>query len=1603
MKNIFLKSGLVAFICMSLFGTALARDCEWERHKTKANRLKLQEKAAACKRAQSSAELNVNNVRALINAYGNMWYDGSLAKYNIPKDGTSTAMFCAALWIGGTDVDDQLRIAALRFGSEGNDYWPGPLTVDGTASISAEVCNEYDKHYKITQAEVSTFMSMFNYEEDEQGNRSVTKNDSYDESLVPDVIKNWPAHGNTAMKQSKYLAPFYDADNDGEYHWENGDYPYYDFDNVLCPKTLKAALKPGEKYEPTPTMEKTWGTGGQEITGGILSDQVLKGDQTIWWVFNDMGNSHTESKGEQIGLEIRAQAFAFATNDEINNMTFYTYEIINRSSYTLKNTYFSQWVDPDLGYSHDDYVGCDVKRGLGYCYNGKDVDGPGTGSYSGIPPAVGIDFFQGPYMDPDGKDNPKIDISKMRVYYERALADYEIYDSTGAFAGYDTIQLTENAEAYINAWYFQKDDIVGNCAINGVNFGNGIVDDERFGMRRFVYYNNSTSGPNSEPGKATDYYYYLRGYWKDGSRMTFGKNGINSGADALECDFMFPGDSDPWNWGTNGEDPGFQWTEKNAAEGGTSNAIGDRRFMQSAGPFTLNPGAINYITVGIPFAQATSGNAWSSVELLRQIDDKCQSLFENCFKILSGPEAPTVTVQELSNEVILYLSYENTESNNNKNGIPESFAEIDPSIPTTYSHDTIINGSAVTEIRTYTTEQRTYKFEGYQVYQLRDANASVADIGDDTKARLVYQCDIENYYDADKTLPIGTLVNYERDNAIGSIAPKVMVTGSNTGIRHSIRIATDAFANGTNTKLVNNKEYYFVAIAYAHNRYKEYSPSDASKLDGQKTPYLAGRQNEWKQEIKPVKAIPHIVSAENGGTIIQASYGTSPVITRIEGYGNGGITLQLTDASIEELMGAKGEEGKPAGKFVRSGMNERMEDPCIIPNPTYKENHGPLNVTIVDPLNVKPGKFYIRFNGVGDDARWTISRVDGEPIYTDGSGNPVYVDTSDFTIGRFNEQLFLDLGIAVGITNVAPVANEVVLNGRNILGGIVNKDALLSSTMSFADPYKQWLSGIPDYDASPVYNWIRSGAQFTEGDRAAFAGGGDTSDFTGNEPYLDGDYYKYQELVLGRPESFAIDKYSVFENVLGGLWAPYGLVSTRQYHPGFSFMYYVAPESRFDSLRKRSAPLAMLYKSRNYLRRKLQVQYHNKSLNYNDLANTPSVHIVITADQSKWTRCPVLEMCDDPTQSEGNALRFQMRKAYSVDKNGNIDTTYDRKYGMGWFPGYAIDVETGERLNIMFGEDSRYVQHNGRDMMWNPVSTLMDGTQNYVMGGGHFIYILKSNNQPFIDISRNSDNIVARYYKTPSYDGGVWAARMLESLDRLMNIKDNSSYMAYCGGLLLGENDQYVRPARDSAALLFSSVAWVSMPMVSSKFMFDNPKDIPCDVTIDISVRRPYSMYYSPNQTAPSQVGKTLQNANNPMYMFEMTDDLITLTNQAGGRMDKQTLLDNITVVPNPYYSSSEYETSSQLDSRVRIVNLPANSKISIYTVDGTLVRKLGPSPTDAGNADRGYTLDWDLKNHIGIPIAGGMYLIHVSVPGIGERVIKWFGTMRPVDLNSFK
>jgi hypothetical protein len=183
--------------------------------------------AEACQPASLSTDLDVNNVRARINTGGDMWWDlQGNPEYFIPGNTTKTSMFSAALWIGGLDVNGQLKLAAQRYRQVGVDFWTGPLSKDGAASVDAEVCDYYDKHWVITRAEIEGFIAAWN-----SGNQSIPS-----DYTVPECIKTYPAHPEfTDRAQSYYLAPFMDVDGDGNYDYTKGDYPYYDFDNKLCP------------------------------------------------------------------------------------------------------------------------------------------------------------------------------------------------------------------------------------------------------------------------------------------------------------------------------------------------------------------------------------------------------------------------------------------------------------------------------------------------------------------------------------------------------------------------------------------------------------------------------------------------------------------------------------------------------------------------------------------------------------------------------------------------------------------------------------------------------------------------------------------------------------------------------------------------------------------------------------------------------------------------------------------------------------------------------------------------------------------------------------------------------------------------------------------------------------------------------------------------------------------------------------------------------------------------------------------------------------------------------------------------------------------------
>ena len=97
-----------------------------------------------------------------------------------------------------------------------------------------------------------------------------------------------------------------------------------------------------------------------------------------------------------------------------------------------------------------------------------------------------------------------------------------------------------------------------------------------------------------------------------------------------------------------------------------------------------------------------------------------------------------------------------------------------------------------------------------------------------------------------------------------------------------------------------------------------------------------------------------------------------------------------------------------------------------------------------------------------------------------------------------------------------------------------------------------------------------------------------------------------------------------------------------------------------------------------------------------------------------------------------------------------------------------------------------------------------------------------------------------------------------------------------------------------------------------------------------------------------------------------------------------------------------------QFDRTVKITNLPDRAIVTIYSLDGkfitqfnrseTVGRQSGANPS-VPNTQTSPALNWNLENSAGIPVASGVYLIHISAPELGEeRTIKWFGVNRKFD-----
>ncbi len=927
------------------------------------------------------------------------------------------------------------------------------------------------------------------------------------------------------------------------------------------------------------------------------------------------------------------------------------------------------------------------------------------------------------------------------------------------------------------------------------SFGNVIVDSltldtifetVELGMSSFIHYNNHSvnhfPAGSLDPQNPEEFYNYLKGKWRDGSPITFGGSGYQSSNQ--ETSYMYPSSPDCASSDC--------WSLCNANLGES-----DRRTIQSVGPMDLKPGDFKEIIFGV-ISTFGAKLPCPSLDKLGADDDFIQAAFDNCLQFQETPDPPTVN-WEVGDQ---YLRGK-ISNRDNSNNYQERFESVDIIAP-----DNI------------PVEDRLYKFEGYKIFQIENEYVGWSNLNDPTKARLVYQTDIQN--------GIEEIFNWKLENGNWISEPKVNATNTNSDFELTFELEKDAF---TGDDFENEKVVHFAALAYAHNNWQTF---DSQTLVGQRTPYLEGR-------LKTSSAIPTLVPP-------YAGLGTVDVITRLDGVGAGRRFLDMTDEMHDIIL------------------NQNFDGTI-----NYRGDRAPFEVRITDPDKLG-GRFELTFidENLNDDKldgeiKWQLTNLD----------NPSEVFVSESDIITYEE--FSNYGFAIH--------NRMGLepgNNRDERGDPAN--GAIGDEYVYENPTAQWYDGIPDDFSPQGVDYFRP----------------EWLDFIQNDP--NGPDHPWD------PDQ----KLSKMGN---GFFVPYFLCDYRATDRGIPFITPAWTQ---------------------------QGGLVRQQLSQADLNN---VDIVFTSDKSKWSRCIIVESSSPSlTQfgftTENLRNHFDLRGAPSVGKedangDGLPDPDGDGE-GMGWFPGYAIDVETGQRLNIFFGESSIYRcdepffsdflnacengifddnAPTGADMMWNPTSQI--GIENApvdfqtpdalwlaIAGGQHFIYVTQ---QP--------------------YDGCV------ELRDRFR----------------AGINPLF-------KARAFGDVTWTGLPVLPEGEKLNSYADgiIPNDLTVKLRVDNSYKVYEGTNDKNGY-----------PTYIFS-TGNTISNTQEIA----IENPLDEIILSPNPIYS--------KIDQQLTISNLPTKSHVKIFDVNGKIVDDLGRSSLTS--------VVWNPEGKL----ASGMYLVQIEHAVWGRKILKW-------------
>ncbi len=491
--------------------------------------------------------LDIGNYKMLFSAKGDFFWDPNSANASAeyPKRTTVTApkknvTFAGALWIGGMNNGSTLHASAQTYRQTavmGHNFWPGPLENNGTVNLNTQ--RRFDRVWKVNRFDIEAF---------KQKHQAGQLNDP--NYTIPQDILEWPGNrpGSNAI-----LAPYVDVNANGSYNPMDGDYP------------------------------------------------DIKGDQMLWWIYNDVKTGSRGITAPPLGVEIAVSVYGFScpninADSAVLNTTFLmNLKMSNRSANNYTNTALGLWQDGDIGNGSDDFVGCHVPLNTVYTYNGDDDDDEGNGGYGQNMPAFGTTVLKGPLAPVgDGKDNNRNGLID-ELGEDIGLMSHHSYDNSGI--------------------------VVGN------------------------------------PTNGQDAYYYMTGRWKDSTQVVYGGSGYpgSIGSTNFNTSLMFPGNTDlTIGWGLGGTTqtpivPPFPWSLPNLGNGGSPNVPSDQRNIAAVNGFTFNAGATEDITMAFIISRSNQNGSSASVTQLFADIPKVKHWFQTG-RFPSCLDLSTVSVDEVKNE-----------------------------------------------------------------------------------------------------------------------------------------------------------------------------------------------------------------------------------------------------------------------------------------------------------------------------------------------------------------------------------------------------------------------------------------------------------------------------------------------------------------------------------------------------------------------------------------------------------------------------------------------------------------------------------------------------------------------------------------------------------------------------------------------------------------------------------------------------------------------------------------------------------------------------------------------------------------------------------------